>query len=43
MKAETDIITSIAASSRGQAVILAIMYVETFTNLVEIILLALYC
>jgi hypothetical protein len=40
MKAETDIITSIAASSRGQAVILAIMYVETFTNLLMVLYLS---
>ena len=32
MKVETDIITSIAASSRGPTVILTIMYVETFKN-----------
>jgi hypothetical protein len=30
LKVETDIITSIAASPIGRAVILVIMYVETF-------------
>ena len=32
MKVETDIIASIAVSPNGQAVILVIMYVKTFTT-----------